>query len=184
MITVRTNTAEIIGKLLGKVQSLNNTDKLLRTIATNARAEMKHRIHVDGLAKDGNPIGEYSPEYMKVRTGRFNNSTKISRGTKEGQNKDAGIYTRGEKKGTQRTRFNRTNDTRVVISLTRQMENDLVVVSTSKGYGLGYNNKENALKVGYVENTYNKKIFGFTQSEKESLRTTARAFVKQQLGNA
>jgi hypothetical protein len=44
---------------------------MLRTIALDTVAQMKQRIHVDGLNSKGQPIGEYSNSYIKVRQ-RYN----------------------------------------------------------------------------------------------------------------
>lgn len=192
MITTRTNTIQVLGKLTARINSLKNVDQLLRTLATNTRASMKHRIHVEGKDSNGNQIGTYSAPYMKVRTGDFLNADTFSKGVNKGKRKNSGTFTDAvidfdantgvfsgdEKAGKARPNYNRSDDTTVVISLTRQMENDMVVVATAKGYGIGYNNVENAKKVGYVENTYKKPIFKMTKEEKESNRETARLFIK------
>lgn len=181
MITVRTNIGQITSRIISRLNSLKDSDQLLRTVANDMLGEVHSRIHTQGLATDERPIGEYSEAYMKVRTGNFGNSARVSRGKNKGAVKDAGLFTRGDKKGQSRPKYNRTADTKVVISLTRQMENDFSVIATEKGYGLGYKNIENAKKVGYVETTYNRKIFGLTASEKEKVKKVAREFVKQKL---
>ena len=43
-------------------------------------------------------------------------------------------------------KFNRTGDSKVILSATRQMENDFSVQPTDRGYGLGFNNDINYLK--------------------------------------
>lgn len=182
MITVRTNSADVLGRIRLKVNALTNKDQLLRTLATNTRAAMKYRIHTEGLASDGSPIGNYSEEYMKVRTGRFATNSVFSKGKNKGEKKPEGVFTKGKNKGQPRPKYNRTSDTKVISSLTRQMENDFVVVATAKGYGIGYSNSENFKKVGYVEHAYKgKKIFRMTAEERENNRKTAMQFVKDNL---
>lgn len=181
MISIRTNIGQITAKIISRLNSIKDSDQLLRTVANDMVGEVHTRVHTQGLATDERPIGTYSDEYMKVRTGNFGNSSKFSKGKKKGAVKDSGLFTRGEKKGQARPQYNRTSDRKVVISLTRQMENDFSVIATDKGYGLGYKNIENAKKVGYVETTYNKKIFGLTSSEKEKVKSIAREFVKQRI---
>jgi len=189
MISVRSNTSQVIAKVLARVQATVNNDTLLRTLATNQRAAMKVRIHVDGLDAQDKPIGTYSKSYMTVRTGAYKNAKK----TKSGKIKSAGVYTErtirvnkqngvftGEDKvGKARPMYNRTTDTKVVASLTRQMENDMVVVPTAKGYGIGYNNPENYKKAGYVEATYRKSIFKVSPKERVMLINTAKEIAGQ-----
>lgn len=188
MIDIRSNTSQVIAKVLARVKTTVNNDVLLRTLATNQRAAMKVRIHVDGLDANDKQIGTYSKGYMAVRTGSFKNAKK----TKSGKLKDAGVYTErairlnkqngvftGEDKvGKARPKYNRTSDTKVIASLTRQMENDMVVVATQKGYGIGYNNSENYKKAGYVEATYKKPIFKVSPREKEMLIRTAQEVIR------
>ncbi len=175
MITVRSNAATVFDSLRKKLLAIKSTEQTMRAIATNVRAEMKHRIHVQGIASDGNKIGTYSDAYMKVRTGQYSNAGRYSRGKNAGQTKNSGVFTKGKNKGNPRPQYNRGPDRTVIASLTRQMENDLVIVPTRTGYGLGYNNQENYKKVGYLEDTYRKKIFAMTAGERTMAIETARA---------
>lgn len=188
MITVRTNISHVIGSLKAKFQALKSTEELTRTLATNTRASMMQRIHVEGLASDGQPIGTYSAGYMKVRTGNFKNAGKRNSGTFTDRtirlNKQNGVFTGEDKVGKKRPNYNRTNDTKVVISLTRQMENDFVTTPTpSGGYGVGYNNLENYKKVAFVESTYNKPIFKLTDAEKQQAKETAIVYFNKAITN-
>lgn len=189
MITATSNIQTAIKNILNKLSVVTAPDEMLREVAVNMLGEVKQRIHVKGEDATGNKIGVYSDGYMKVRTGDFANATKVTRGKNAGKRKDAGIFTKGKnafsnvetKKANPRPRYNRTNDTKVVISLTRQMENDFSVIATAKGYGLGYSNPENAKKVEYVEETYKKKIFALTKEEKEKAAQIAGDFIKNKL---
>jgi phage gpG-like protein len=181
MITATSNIQTAIKNILNKLSVVTAPDELLREVAVNMLGEVKQRIHVKGEDATGNKIGVYSDGYMKVRTGDFANATKVSRGKNAGKRKDSGTKTKGVSAGTERPRYNRTNDSKVVISLTRQMENDFSVIATAKGYGLGYSNPENTKKVGYVEETYKKKIFALTKEEKEKAAQIAGDFIKNKL---
>lgn len=75
-----------------------------------------------------------------------------------------GTYSRGYLKIRQE-KYNRKPDSQVIISLTRQLENDYTVVPTTLGYGVGFNNRHNFDKSQWVENTYKKKIFDPTEEE-------------------
>lgn len=153
------------GASLQKLQEMKQDDPIMRRVATTLLGEVHDRIHENGLNSAGEPIGNYSAGYMKVRTGNFGNAQHFSKGKNKGAVKNAGAFSRGEKKGQPRPNYNRTADTKVVVSLTRQMENDFKVVATDQGYGLGYSNEENFKKAGYVEETYGEEIFGLTQGE-------------------
>lgn len=176
------NVSVIVGQYSKKLIELgNNPDPLLRTVALTVLPEVKSRVHVEGKDSNGNPIGTYSPEYMKLRTGNYGNSKRLVKGKNKGELKDAGLITRGDKKGQPRQRYNRTADTKVILSLTRQMENDLSVLPSGNGYGIGYNNPDNYKKSQYNEETYKKKIWNLTKEEKELAKQTAQQFTNDYL---
>lgn len=178
------NISIVIGGMKEKLTTLGqNPDAMLRTVALTVLPEVKKRVHVEGKDSNGNQIGTYSPGYMKLRTGNYGNSGKISRGKNNGQLKDADNYSRGSKKGQPRPKYNRSADTKVIASLTRQMENDISVIPSGSGYGIGYNNSDNFDKSQYVENTYKKKIWNLAAEEKELARETAQQFVNDYLKN-
>lgn len=77
-------------------------------------------------------------------------------------------------------KYKRTADTKVIISLTRQLENDYGVIVTEGGYGVGFNSGSSPVpdpvdskkklisnydKAGYVETHFGKKIFDMTKDE-------------------
>lgn len=148
MIDVNSNINDVIQKITTGLNEITNPDQIIRTVAQTMVVEVHDRIHDRGKDSNDTPIGEYSNGYMALRTGN---------------------YKRKAKEGIERPRYNRTNDKKVVLSLTRQMENDFSVVATPEGYGLGYKNDENFKKSQYAEKTYNKKIFDLTETEKENV---------------
>ena len=52
------------------------------------------------------------------------------------------------------TKYNRTADSKVIASLTRQMENDFSAVEDGNRIGLGFKNKTNFEKATYIEGMY------------------------------
>jgi len=166
MITIRSNVQIVAGSIIRKIQAISDIQTILRPVAVDVLNRMTERIHEKGIAADGNPIGIYSPQYMKVRTGNYGNSTRYKRGAKAGNAKDAGVYSRGKNKGKPRPRYNRTNDPRIVVSLTRQLENDWSVIGTAKGYAIGFKNPFNAQKMRWVEAVKKKKIAALTPDER------------------
>lgn len=180
MIQYNSNINRVAGSIAEKLKSLQeNPDPMLRTIALAVLPEVKKRVHVDGKDSSGSQIGTYSPGYMQLRTGNYQNSGRKAKGKSKGELKDAGTFSRGAKKGQPRPKYNRTSDTKVVLSLTRQMENDLSVLPSGSGYGIGYNNPDNFKKSQYNEQTYKKKIWNLTADEKALAKKTAENYATQ-----
>ncbi len=197
MINYNSNINVVVKAQLDRIQDLkNNPDPILRGIALTVLPELRKRVHVDGKDSSGNKIGSYSKAYMAVRTGTFQNSSRVSRGANKGKVKDAGRFTdatirlnkqtgffSGEDKvGKARPQYKRSSDTKVILSLTRQMENDLSVVASGNGYGIGYLNPDNRKKADYCEATYGKKILTkLTKEERDLAKQTAEEFTTEYL---
>lgn len=131
-ITVKTNISQVTGDIQVKLAKALNAEYLLRPVAFGVLDLITKRIHIDGIASDGNQIGVYSSGYLR------------------------GL----------RKKNNRGDSARVIISLTRQLENNYAVIATGpKGYGIGFLNPFNFQKSQWVETTYNKKIFNLTTPE-------------------
>jgi hypothetical protein len=197
MISLSTNLSVVLKAKLEEIRELkNNPDPVLRTVALAVLPAMKHRVHVEGKDSGNGNIGTYSPGYMKVRTGNYTDAAKNREGkfkNKKSQakgeagvftdrtirlNKKTGVFTGDNKAGTARPVYNRTTDSKVILSLTRQMENDMSVVPSGNGYGIGYLNPDNFKKAGYCEATYGKKILTkLTKEEKDLAIKTAQGFI-------
>lgn len=182
MIDISSNITEVVQNITSSLNEITNKDQVMRIVAQSLVTEVHDRIHERGEDSNSSKIGEYSNSYMALRTGNYKNADK----TKKGKAKNAGTYTEKageEKSGTNRPKYNRTNDKKVVLSLTRQMENDFGVIATENGYGLGYQNDENFKKSQWTEKTYNKKIFDLTESEKEQVVKVAEFEVNRLLND-
>ena len=170
-ITVTTDINQVLNQVAGNFELLLNKEYLLRPLAIETIPNMKERIHKDGAGSDGAQIGTYSSGYMAIRTGNYANAKK----TKEGKVKNAGVFTKGakafsdvaSKKQNPRPNYNRSSDTKVIVSLTRQLENDWAVLGTEKGYGIGFNNPFNKDKAGWVEENKKRIIFNLSEYEKQ-----------------
>lgn len=181
MITVRANI-DLVGAALGKkLAVLSNPKTILRPIAFDMAAIVTERIHEKGQAADESQIGTYSPGYMKLRTGDYGNAKKGKSGKMAGKVTDPGAFTRGKKKGQQRPRYNRSSDTKIIVSLTRQLENDWSVIETTKGWGIGFKNPLNAQKIKWVSENKKKKIAGLTPGELEYAKNRINTEIKKQL---
>lgn len=162
MIAFNSNGKDVLdaikADLKGKA-SLQETDKLLRTIASTLTGMMRDRVHVQGKDSNDNQIGTYSSEYMKVRTGNFKSSKIV----------------RGVNKGNARKKYNRTSDTKVILSLTRQMENDMSIcernpIKIPYGYAIGYQNDFNFDKLTWLEKKYKKQILTKLSKHEEEVK--------------
>ena len=152
----------------------------MRPVVLVLAGEVRNRIHVEGKKADGSQIGTYSSSYLKLRSGNYANSQKYSKGAKAGQlknagtytdrtirlNKKTGVFTGEEKVGTERINYNRGSDPKVILSLTRQMEQDFVPIAEDNLYGLGFNNKDNLDKAEWNDERY-KGVYGLTTEEEQ-----------------
>lgn len=162
MISLNSNGKEVLDAIKADLQgkaSPQETDKLVRTIASTLTGMMRDRVHVQGKDANENQIGTYSPKYMKVRTNDFK-SAKIVRGVNKGQ---------------ARKKYNRTSDTKVILSLTRQMENDMAIcernpIKIPYGYAIGYQNDFNFEKLTWLEKKYKKQILTKLSKNEEEVK--------------
>lgn len=170
-----------------------DTDAMGREMATTVFPMMRKRIHEDGKASDGSGIGTYSAGYMKVRTGNFGNSARVSRGKNTGKLKNAGTYVRGANKGSARPKYNRSSNTDVILSLTREMENDFGTFKASNGnWAIGFIRNPNRSKTGKfshvniarnAEKMYGKPIYSLSSDERGVISLIVSKYVIRALGS-
>lgn len=180
MMQYTSNITQVVKFKVDQLRQLQNPDQMLRTVALAILPELKKRVHVEGKDSNGSQIGIYSPGYMKLRTGSYDNADRFKKGAKTGQNKNAGVST---STGNPRPQYHRTADPKVILSLTRQMENDLSVLPVGQGYGIGFNNPFNFQKSQWNEKTYGKRIWAMTEGERALALTVANEYVEQALNN-
>lgn len=142
---LETNFASVINTIAGNLSAID-IQRMTALQASSLLATMRVRIHMDGIASDGNPIGIYSPAYMKTR-------------------KAAG----------------RGNDTKVILSLTRSMENSEELYPLNNGTGIGFSTSENWQKAQWCEETYGKKIFAPTATEEAMVVAIGEDYIKTHL---
>ena len=148
MLKITSNLQEVTTDLTARLKAIQEPsgevrDQMLRTIALDTVAQMKQRIHVDGLNSKDAPIGEYSNAYLK-----------------------------------RREQYNRGSSRKVIISLTRQLENDFNIVAGngSTGYALGFKNPDNADKAESVQEKYGD-IYKPTEVEVAHMVVVAEQFI-------
>src|SRR5690606_38168279 len=168
MATITTNIGAVTERIRERPAKLRDAEYIPSQLAFDTIDLMAKRIHIDGKDANGDQIGTYSKGYMIIRTGELRNAVKFTRVIKEGYNKNAGIVKKKRVQlfgtiqdvfaditpmGVARIKYNRSSDTKVIISLTRQLENDWSVIATDKGYGVGFLNKQNLDKARWSEAT-------------------------------
>lgn len=65
------------------------------------------------------------------------------------------------------SKYKRDASSKVIVSLTRQLENNWSVIATANGYGIGFLNPFNLQKARWVEEIKDKIIFNLTKSEQQ-----------------
>lgn len=84
---------------------------------------------------------------------------------KEAGESEIGTYNPSYLRIRQKAPYNRTSDKKIIVSLTRQLENDWSVIATKNGYGIGFKNRFNLQKARWVEQNKQKRIFSLSASE-------------------
>lgn len=79
-----------------------------------------------------------------------------------------GTYSTGYMR--ERAKYGRGKDTKVIVSLTRKLEQDWQVIATTNGYGIGFNNPLNRQKARWVEAQKKRIIFNLSEPEKQYIR--------------
>lgn len=131
---ISSNISEVLGSLVARIDEAIKPENFTRVVATGIISTVHNRIHIQGKAADGSPIGSYENNYLRLR----------------------------ERK------YNRLEGKKVVLSLTRQMENDFSAVVTQNGtWGLGFKNSLNADKSKWVQDHFEKNVYDLTAEEKD-----------------
>lgn len=154
-ISVKTNIAEVTARLEEKIKKLKDKEYLLRPVCFDLIDLMKTRIHEKGNSTLGTPIGTYSKGYLALR--------------KRGNPKQ-GIPARGD-------------DPKVIVSLTRHLENSWAVVATQRGYGIGFLNPFALEKARWVEQIKDVPIFALSAEENKYATDSINLLVQQALSN-
>lgn len=79
------------------------------------------------------------------------------------------------------SKYSRSGDRKIIVSLTRQLENDWSVIATDAGYGIGFLNPLNFQKARWVEENKGKKIFSLSPTEQQYVNDTVNQLVRDVL---
>lgn len=115
-------------------------------------------------------------DMVELMTNRIHNRGENSAGSAIGTYNNQYLKLRQKK-------FSRTGDQKIIVSLTRQLENDWAVIATDNGYGVGFNNSFNLQKARWVEENKSQRIFSLSESEQSHALTVIQERVKQALND-
>jgi hypothetical protein len=150
MLRIETNMDVVVNKI-DKAMSDLDIDRMTRLQASTLLALMRKRIHTEGLASDGRPIGKYSTYYFSKVRPKY--------GRKEGD--------------------------KVVLSLTRSMEQGMILFPIAKGTAIGYATPELFQRAKWQEKrpAYGSRaIFSPTESERLIVEEIGRNYIKEVFG--
>jgi hypothetical protein len=128
---------------------------------------------------------------MKIRTGTFRNSPKAAKGKNKGQPKNAGRYTKGKNRSAARPNYHRTGSTDVILSLTREMENDLGAFPVTGGWAVGFirnpvrndDGMKHSDLAEHFERMYGKRIYTLSPDERKTCAAITDRYVQNALNN-
>ncbi len=80
-----------------------------------------------------------------------------------------------------RVKAKRGTDTKVILSLTRSMEDSYEMRPIENGYAIGFNTQENMQKARWCEDTYKKPIFAPTAEERAWVKAIADDFIAKHI---
>lgn len=81
-----------------------------------------------------------------------------------------------------RQKHKRGADPKVILSLTRSMENSMELYPIEHGTGIGFSTKENWQKARWCEETYGKLIYSPTIQEKQLVIAIGQDYISKHLG--
>jgi hypothetical protein len=189
MISLETNIAAVLTPIIAKLESNELADRVAKVVASEMLGEIRVRIHQEGKAADGNDIGQYSTEplYVGVKQNQnigrsfgaplgkeFNGKrrSKFESGKKAGQQHASRYFADGYKG--YKTTIGRNQLGRVNLSLSGQLDAQLVLIQSPLGWGLGWFDSEKYKRaVALQAAKYKKKIWALTSEEAEKAVSTA-----------
>lgn len=115
-------------------------------------------------------------DLIALMTNRIHDQGRAADGTQIGNYSNSYLKLRAAK--------GRGKDEKVIVSLTRQLENDWAVIPTENGYGIGFKNPLNTQKAKWVEENKGKKIFKLTAEERQEAVLSIRDQVKKLLSGS
>jgi len=185
MPTYKSNLSDVVNKIDLKLESVENTDKLIRTLATNLLASNQRRIHNDGkdvnLANIGGAEYSTTPTYVSLdqmpvkKKGRGKNSSKPF---KNGNPRKSRYYAGGYK-GFRSDQRRQTS--KVDLRLTGRLQSDLVIAEKKNSWVVGFATDYGVDISNGMEEKYKQRIWGVSKDDDKMISLEVSDFVKKQL---
>ena len=196
----KSNMGDVIRNLTIDLKTTTDPNKLSRVGAEQLIGDMIRRIHYEGLSGNGGLIGNYSTEpiyvslnafvrkkgkVVKSATGKPIGGGKILRG--KGKNSESDVFDNGKKRksryfeqGYLEYHDEMGNGTKVNLTLTGQLSNDLQVAPAGKYFGLGFSQYGMRIYPG-LENHFNVFIWIPTNDEKDRVMVALEDYIERNL---
>lgn len=189
MVGIKTNISALSTTIGQRLATLypggKNRDTVMRTLSTSMLGVVKTRIHEEGKATDGTLIGVYSkkPLYISIKAnaGRSFGAPVGKTGkskTKAGKPHTSKYYPQGYYQF--KTEIGRNQLGTVNLSLSGQLNSQLTIRATERGYGIGWNDAEKLRRARFLERKYKKRIWSLSKEE----RDLALAIAQRLISNA
>lgn len=134
-------------------------------LSTPVKIKTNIRIVASTLVENLNKLKDKEVLLRKVSSDVIDLMTKrIHNDGKAADNSPIGDYSNRYLRYRQK-KHKRSSDTKIIVSLTRKLENDWAVIATEKGYGIGFLNSLSVQKARWVEDQKGKKIFSLSPEE-------------------
>ncbi len=169
-ITIKTNIDQVAAKITKKALSAKSINNITRIIAWTMLDEIRFRIANKGQAVSGK-IGSYSTSPIYVNPNRSPKKFATLGKTKKdvfastGKKHSTGYFSGGYSQF--KTAIGRNTAGTVNLYLTGQFLNNMTVLPTSRGWGIGWQQSAFLARAFHFEKKYGKTIFGLSARERK-----------------
>ena len=190
----------MLDDLIGDIKTTVDPQKLSRVGANQLIGDMINRIHQQGKAASGNLIGNYSTDPMYVSVSAFvrkkgkvgkSDTGRPIKGQRtlraKGKFDDGDTFKNGKKRksryferGYLEFHNEMGNGTKVNLTLSGQLSNDLQVTPNKKQFGLGFSDYGMDIYPG-LENHFNVVIWMPTKNEADRVELAISEYIKRNL---
>ncbi len=184
------NMTKVLERLKGKLKTASEMSALQRTIATNLKASNLRRIHNDGRAVDGSPIGQYNsnkPLYVnpnrsprKFKPVGRNGRTVFASGKKAGQSHKTRFFANYS---AFRQAVGRPSNN-VNLQLTGTLLKSWQAEKQGTDWILGFNSKYGKDISEGQETKWNKLIWGVSKADERMIDEVTTEHINRSLNNA
>ncbi len=124
--------------------------------------------------------GEYEDKLLRSVTNAMVSEVgnRIHQKGLNGNGAEIGTYKPSYMRVRESAKYNRDSSTKVILSLTKQMELDFTAINEGGKYGLGFKNEHNFEKATWMEEKY-KNVYKLTPEENQQVTDITVDFIKK-----